>query len=77
MSTIIIQHDDCLRHNPGPKHPESAQRVKAVLGGIEGLKGLEILPAPRATLAQITRLKRDHVEEIDVISYHDPAHLPS
>ncbi len=56
MSTIIIQHDDCLRHNPGPKHPESAQRVKAVLGGIEGLKGLEMLPAPRATLAQITRV---------------------
>ncbi len=56
MSTIIIQHDDCLRHNPGPKHPESARRVKAVLGGIEGLKGLEILPAPRATLAQITRV---------------------
>lgn len=56
MSTIIIQHDDCLRHNPGPKHPESAQRVKAVLGGLEGLKGLEMLPAPRATLTQITRV---------------------
>ena len=56
MSTIIIQHDDCLRHNPGPKHPESAQRVKAVLGGLDGLKGLEILPAPCATLAQITRV---------------------
>ncbi len=56
MSTIIIQHEDCLRHNPGPKHPESAQRIKAVLGGLEGLKGLEILPAPRASAEQIFRV---------------------
>jgi len=56
MSTIIIQHEDCLRHNPGPKHPESPQRVKAVLSGLEGLKGLEMLPAPHATSEQILRV---------------------
>ena len=56
MSTIIIQHDDCLRHNPGAKHPESPQRIKAVLGGLEGLKGLQKLPAPYATTEQITRV---------------------
>jgi acetoin utilization deacetylase AcuC-like enzyme len=56
MSTIIIQHDDCLRHDPGPKHPESTQRVKAILGGLEGLKGLQRLPAPLATVEQITRV---------------------
>ena len=56
MSTIIIQHDDCLRHNPGVKHPESTQRIKAVLGGLEGLKGLQHLPAPLATVEEITRV---------------------
>jgi len=56
MSTIIIQHDDCLRHNPGAKHPESVHRVNAVMGGLEGLKGLQKLPAPLATLDQITRV---------------------
>ena len=56
MSTIIIQHDDCLRHDPGPKHPESTRRVKAVLGGLEGLKGLQTLPAPSATTEQIMRV---------------------
>ena len=56
MSTIIIQHDDCLRHNPGAKHPESAQRISAVLGGLKSLKGLQRLPAPLATLQQITRV---------------------
>ncbi len=53
---MIIQHDDCLRHNPGAKHPESTQRVKAVLSGLEGFKGLQRLPAPLATAEQITRV---------------------
>jgi acetoin utilization deacetylase AcuC-like enzyme len=56
MSTIIIQHDDCLRHDPGPKHVESTQRVKAVLGGLEDLKDLELLPAPFATPEHILRV---------------------
>jgi acetoin utilization deacetylase AcuC-like enzyme len=55
MSTIIIQHDDCLRHDPGARHPESAQRVKAVMSGLEDIKGLQRLPAPLATTEQITR----------------------
>ncbi len=56
MSTIIIQHDDCLRHNPGPKHHDSNQRIKAVLSGLEDLKGLQVLPAPLATTEQILRV---------------------
>ena len=56
MSTIIIQHDDCLRHDPGPKHVESTRRVKAVLSGLDDLKGLQMLPAPLATTEQILRV---------------------
>jgi acetoin utilization deacetylase AcuC-like enzyme len=56
MSTIIIQHDDCLRHDPGANHPESVQRIKAVMSGLEGLRGLQKLPAPLATIEQITRV---------------------
>jgi len=55
MSTIIIQHDDCLRHKPGPRHAESPQRVQAVLSGIQDLKNLQKLPAPLATNEQIQR----------------------
>jgi acetoin utilization deacetylase AcuC-like enzyme len=56
MSTIIIQHDDCLHHNSGAKHPESPQRINAVLGGLEDIKGLQRLPAPLATPEQIERV---------------------
>ena len=53
---MIIHHDDCLRHDPGPKHAESTHRVKAVLNGLDGLKGLQRLPAPYADIEQITRV---------------------
>lgn len=56
MSTIIIKHDDCLRHDPGPRHPESTRRVNAVISGLEDLKGLQHLPAPSATEEQILRV---------------------
>jgi acetoin utilization deacetylase AcuC-like enzyme len=56
MSTIIIRHDDCFRHNPGPRHPESMRRIQAVMDGLEDLANLLHLPAPRATLEQITRV---------------------
>ena len=37
MSTLIIHHDDCLQHDPGPGHPEQVARLDAVLGALEGL----------------------------------------
>jgi len=55
MSTIIIRHDDCLRHDSGTRTPESVQRQHAVLNGLKGLRGLQILPAPLASAEQITR----------------------
>ena len=56
MSTIIIQHDDCLRHDPGPRHPESPMRIQSVLSGLKEVRGLEYLPAPRATAEQASRV---------------------
>lgn len=56
MSTIIIQHEDCLRHDPGPRHPESVQRLSAVMGGLEDIGQLQKLPAPLATPEQVGRV---------------------
>ena len=56
MTTLIVHHDDCLHHDTGAKHPESPQRVEAVLGAIGDLDGLEFLPAPRAEHAELTRV---------------------
>lgn len=56
MKTLIIHHDDCLRHDPGPRHPERPERVSAVLKALEGLEGTEMLPAPLATREQVERV---------------------
>jgi len=53
MNTLILHHDDCLRHTVGLRHVERPERVSAVLGAIESLPGTEVLPAPRATEAQL------------------------
>ena len=55
MKTLIIHHDDCLRHDPGPRHPERAERVAAVLAAVSGMPGTEMLPAPRAEPEQVRR----------------------
>jgi acetoin utilization deacetylase AcuC-like enzyme len=35
MTTLIYTHDDCLEHRPGPHHPESPERLRAVLAALE------------------------------------------
>jgi len=56
LSTLILHHDDCLVHDPGPHHAESPARVRAVLAGLQGIPGTEFLPAPLASLEQIQRV---------------------
>jgi acetoin utilization deacetylase AcuC-like enzyme len=56
MKTLILKHDDCLRHDPGIRHPERADRVRAVLSAIRNMPGTELLPAPKASLEQIGRV---------------------
>ena len=53
MKTLILHHDDCLAHDPGSRHAESAARVKAVLKAVRGLPGTETLPAPKARIDQV------------------------
>ncbi len=59
MATLIIHHDDCLKHDPGPRHPEQVRRLAAVMGGLEGLRGIECLPAPLVTEEQLSRVHSD------------------
>jgi acetoin utilization deacetylase AcuC-like enzyme len=53
MKTLILQHDDCLRHRPGRGHVECPGRVATVVDAVQGLPGTELLPAPLATARQV------------------------
>ena len=61
----VISHRDCLDHDPGEHHPESAERLRAIDDQII-MSGLEAMirrhDAPLATRAQLERV-------------HDPLYL--
>jgi len=60
MKTLIMHHEDCLRHEPGRRHAEAPARVTSVINGVMSLPGVEMLPAPVATAEQ---LRRVHAQE--------------
>jgi acetoin utilization deacetylase AcuC-like enzyme len=71
VKTLIIHHDDCLRHDPGPRHPERPDRVAAVLNAIGNLEGTEKLPAPRATPEQL--LLAHPADYVRLLAEREPA----
>lgn len=59
MATLLLTHPACLQHDTSPGHPESAERLKAVLVALDApeFAGLIRREAPRADLAAIARGK--------------------
>lgn len=58
MTTLLLSHADCLGHETSRGHPESADRLRAVLGALEGedFTGLVRRDAPLASEEQILRV---------------------
>lgn len=72
MKTLIMHHEDCLRHEPGRHHAEAPARVTSVINGVMNLPGVELLPAPVATAEQ---LRRVHAQEYwDRLVELEPVH---
>ena len=55
MATALITHAACLEHDPGPYHPESPDRLRAVLRALEAPEFAALIreEAPRATMEQL------------------------
>jgi acetoin utilization deacetylase AcuC-like enzyme len=67
MTTLLYTHDACLAHDPGPHHPESPDRLRAVLAALStpDFAALARRTAPRADLADIGRVHpRDYAERL-------------
>ena len=58
MKTLLYTHESCLRHDTGPGHPESPDRLRAILERLKrpDFTALEWREAPEASLAQIERV---------------------
>ena len=49
MALPVFSHPRCLDHDPGRGHPETPERLRAVLAGVQGA-GYEVRNAPPAAL---------------------------
>lgn len=63
MARILgFTHPACLEHDAGPGHPESPERLEAVLEAVhEAFPALEWVAAPRATRGQLLRVHGPHL----------------
>ena len=67
MTTILVTHESCIDHDPGPMHPESPARLQAVLTALssEEFSSLERYEAPKADIETIARIHpQPLVEEV-------------
>jgi len=65
MATALFTHPDCTLHEMGAGHPESPQRLKAILGALES-SGL----AAKLLVREAPQAQREHLERV-----HDPEHV--
>jgi acetoin utilization deacetylase AcuC-like enzyme len=58
MTTLLYTHPACLEHDPGQYHPESPDRLRAVLAALEApeFDRLERREAPPAALTDLLRV---------------------
>jgi acetoin utilization deacetylase AcuC-like enzyme len=58
MTTLLYTHPSCLEHDPGRYHPETPERLKAVLAALSApeFAALGRREAPQAALDDLTRV---------------------
>jgi acetoin utilization deacetylase AcuC-like enzyme len=67
MPTLLYSHTACLGHDPGPYHPESPVRLRAVLEALsaEEFALLDRREAPRGEIDDIARVHpRETIEQV-------------
>jgi len=63
----LFTHRDCLRHDPGPGHPECPDRLRAILAALDHPDFASLLreQAPEASFEQLTRVHpADYVQRV-------------
>ena len=69
MSTALLTHPDCVRHEMGAQHPESPERLRAVMDALES-SGL----AARVAMIEAPAAERRHLERVHAVEHIDLIH---
>ena len=69
MIVPLFTHPDCLRHDPGPDHPETPARLRVLLERARAEPGLELREANAASLEPILAVHpRPYLDDLAAIS---------
>jgi len=71
MTTLIYSHPACFEHRPGPGHPESPERLKAVLSALQTpeFAALKWQDAPLGTREQVELIHTPaYIEEVTEVA---------
>jgi acetoin utilization deacetylase AcuC-like enzyme len=77
MSTLIYTHDACFDHRPGPHHPESPERLQAVLAALKApeFADAQWREAPLGSLDQVRHVHTAaYVERVEALSPREGFH---
>jgi acetoin utilization deacetylase AcuC-like enzyme len=79
MTTILYSHPDCLSHDTGNGHPESAERLRALLARLDDAEfaALDRREAPAAQRSQISRVHaaRYIAKVFEAVKSNEPANI--
>ena len=67
MTTLLYSHPICIEHDPGPGHPESPDRLRAVMAGLreDEFKALDRQEAPMIDLKEVEQVHKPfYIEQI-------------
>jgi acetoin utilization deacetylase AcuC-like enzyme len=56
MPVVVYTHPDCLKHNPGPGHPETPERLRAILARVRSDSSVEMRDAASSKLEPLLRV---------------------
>ena len=69
MIVPLFTHPDCVRHDPGPEHPETPARLRVLLERARAEPGVEVREAPAASLdAALAVHPRPYLDGLAAIS---------
>ena len=69
MAVLVFTHPDCVRHDPGPGHPETPARLQAALARLVSVPGAIIREAPTGMVGDLKLVHPEgHLLQLEAVS---------